>query len=331
MKNVSVPVLAEQTKKLFKKEKKTMLKKPISIILSIIITLSCLSLTAFAADGNSVNVTISVYDGSIIMASTALQVEAGTAEKYGFDVAEKDHNGVAVEGVTVMDAVVAAHEALYGESFTSETAADYLVMSYGFLMKSFGISTSYSSFLVNGVVPNDGIINPLYGTPTGYACDTAVLSDGDNITYFFYQVKNSYDDMYAEFDAQSYETNVGSELTVNVSGYCPMYYGYSSAEVIAENTKGLGNVDIFVYENGELEKIGTTDSNGNATLTFDKAGEYTIAAARNAQSGEAPTVMTYSKVTIGDAVKEECCLLKILKTVWNFILNIVNTVIDWIK
>lgn len=308
-----------------------MLKKFASFILSVIMILSCISITAFAVDEKSVNVTISVYDGGIILAPTALEVKDGTAEAYGFDVAKKDHNEVDVDGVTVMDAVVAAHKELYGDSFTSETASDYLIMSYGYLMKSFANSTSYCSFLVNGAVPNDGVINPLYGTPTGYACDTAVLADGDNITFFFYQVKNRYDDMYAEFDSESYETTVGEELEVNISGYCPMYYGYESAEVIAQNTTALANVDVFIYENGELEKIGTTDSDGNARLTFEKSGEYTLAAARNGENGDAATVMTYSRVTVGEVAKEECCLLKILKAVWSFILNIVNTVIDWIK
>ena len=69
-----------------------------------------------------------------------------------------------------MDAIVAAHKAYYGDEFTRSTAKNYLVMNSSFIMKSFGRNTSACGFTVNGTMPNDGIINPSYGTPTGYAC-----------------------------------------------------------------------------------------------------------------------------------------------------------------
>lgn len=303
-----------------------MFKKFTSIILSVIMILSCVSFTVFAAD-DSVTVTISVSDSGIILPPTTLEVEPGTAKAYGYAMSATDHNGIAVNGVTVLDAVVAAHKELYGDAFTAETASDYLAVYGGFIIKSFGISASYSSFLVNGVVPNDGIINPAYGTPTGYTCDTAVISDGDFITYYFYRFNSRYDDMYAEFDSENYETTVGEELNVNISGYCPMYYGYDSAEVIAANTSALVNVDIYTFENGTLKKIGTTDANGNASLTFDSEGEYVLVASRSTE-GEAAVIYTYSNVTVGAAESNDCFIVRIFKAICSFFENIIQFILN---
>lgn len=276
----------------------------------------------------TVSVTFSVSDGTIIIAPEALEVEAGIAKAYGYQVTSVDHNGNKIEGATVMDAIVAAHKAYYGDEFTRSTAENYLVMNSSFIMKSFGRSTSICGFLVNGTMPNDGIVNPSYGTPTGYACDTATIVDGDNISYYFYQDTRYYSDMYAEFNSDNYTVAAGSKLKVNIKGYSLIEHGLSDIETVRENyMTNLSSVDIYLYEDGEMKKLATTDKKGNAKIKFTDEGDYTLVAVRNSDSGESPTVVAYSKVTV--TAKRDIFVVRMFKAIYNFITNIFNKIFDW--
>ena len=276
----------------------------------------------------TVSVTFSVSDGTIIIAPETLEVEAGIAKAYGYKVASVDHNGNKVEGATVMDAVVAAHKAYYGEEFTRSTAENYLVMNSSFIMKSFGRSTSVCGFTVNGTMPNDGIINPSYGTPTGYACDTATIVDGDNISYYFYQDTRYYSDMYAEFNSDSYTVAAGSKLKVNIKGYSLMEHGLSDIDTVRANyMTNLKDVDIYLYEDGELKKLATTNKRGNAKIKLTEEGEYTLVAVRNSDSDEAPTLVAYSKVTV--TAKKDLFIVRAFKAVCKFIAKVINSILDW--
>ncbi len=273
----------------------------------------------------TVSVTFSVSDGTIIIAPETLEVEAGIAKAYGYQVASVDHNGNKVEGATVMDAIVAAHKAYYGDEFTRSTAENYLDMSSSFIRKSFGRSTSICGFTVNGTMPNDGIINPSYGTPTGYACDTATIADGDNISYFFYQDTRYYSDMYAEFSSDNYTVSAGRSLKVNIKGYSLMEHGLSDIDTVRANyMTNLKDVDIYLYEDGELKKLATTDKKGNAKIKLTEEGEYTLVAVRSSDSEEAPTVVAYSKVTV--TAKKDIFIVRMFKAVYNFIVKIINKI-----
>ena len=81
-------------------------------------TAECVVTVLPKKNAETVSVTFSVSDGTIIIAPEALEVEAGIAKAYGYQVASVDHNGNRVEGATVMDAIVAAHKAYYGDEFT---------------------------------------------------------------------------------------------------------------------------------------------------------------------------------------------------------------------
>ena len=276
----------------------------------------------------SVSVTFSVSDGTIIISPETLEVEAGIAKAYGYQVASVDHNGNKIEGATVMDAIVTAHKAYYGDAFTRSTAENYLVMNYSFIMKSFGRSTSSCGFLVNKTMPNDGVINPSYGTPTGYACDTATIVDGDDISYYFYQDTKFYSDMYAEFDSDSYTAETGRKLKVNIKGYSLMEHGLSDIDTVRANyMTNLKGVDIYLYENGEMKKLATTDKKGNAKIKFTEEGEYTLVAVRGSDSEEAPTVVAYSKVTV--TAKKDIFIVRMFKAIYKFIANIFNKIFDW--
>lgn len=284
-------------------------------------TAECVVTVLPKKNAKTVSVTFSVSDGTIIIAPEALEVEAGIAKAYGYQVASVDHNGNRVEGATVMDAIVAAHKAYYGDEFTRSTAENYLDMSSSFIRKSFGRSTSACGFTVNGTMPNDGIINPSYGTPTGYACDTATIADGDSISYFFYQDTRYYSDMFAEFSSDNYTVSAGKKLKVNIKGYSLMEHGLSDIDTVRANyMTNLKDVDIYLYENGELKKLATTDKKGNAKIKFTEEGEYTLVAVRSSDSEEEPTVVAYSKVTV--TAKKDLFIVRMFKAIYNFIAKI---------
>ena len=273
----------------------------------------------------TVGVSFCISDGSVIMAPEVLKVEPGIAKAYGYKVASVDHNGEKIDGATVFDAIVTAHKILYGDKFTRGTAENYLVMQSSFIMKSFGRSTSVSGFLVNGVMPNDGIINPSYGTSTGYACDTAVIFNGDNISYYFYQDTKSYSDMFAVFDKSEYSVSAKKPLKVNIKGYSIFEHGLNSYDTIKENyLENLKGVDICIYENGTLKKLATTNRRGNAKIKFDNEGEHTLVAVRNSDGEKAPVIVAYSKVTV--STKKDSFIIRILKAIYNFLLKILNKI-----
>ena len=275
----------------------------------------------------TVSVCFSASDSSIIMAPQVLEVKSGTARAYGYQVASTDHNGKDVEGVTVMDAIVTAHINFYGEKFTRNTAENYLIMNKSFILKSFGKSTSACGFLVNGTMPNDGIINPTYGTPTGYACDTATLTDGDKITYFFYQDSRYYSDMFTMFDSENYCVAAGQKLKINLTGYSVMEHGLNDFETIKDKyAANLSNVSLYLYENGELTKLATTNKKGNAKIKFNEEGQYTIVAIKESDNEDTPTIIAYSTVNV--TAKKDIFIVRMFKAIYNFFANIINKIFD---
>ena len=277
------------------------------------------------SESETVSVTFTVCDGTDFILPETLEVRSGTAKAYGYNVASTDHNGKAVDGVTVFDVIVAAHKRIYGSSFTRSTAESYLVMQSGFMLKAFSQGGASFGFLVNGTMPNDGIASPEYGVPTGYSCDTATVADGDSITFYDYQDTRYYSDMLARFDRDSYSVSAGKKLKVNIKGYSLMEHGLETAEVINEKyLENLKNVDIYLYENGKLEKLGTTDKYGNLKIKLTEEGEYTLVAVRTADSGEAPTVTAFSSVTVTE--KTELWIVRAFKAVFNFFSNLIHSI-----
>lgn len=277
------------------------------------------------SESETVSVTFSVCDGTDFILPETLSVRSGTAKAYGYNVASTDHNGKSVDGVTVFDVIVAAHKQIYGSSFTRGTAENYLVMQSGFMLKAFSQGGASSGFLVNGTMPNDGIASPDFGVPTGYSCDTATVAEGDSITFYAYQDTRYYSDMFARFDRDIYTVAAGKKLKVNIKGYSLMEHGLETAEVINEKyLESLKNVDIYLYENGKLEKLGTTDSYGNLKIKLTKEGEYTLVAVRTADSGEAPTITAFSSVTV--TAKTELWIIRAFKAVFNFLANLIHSI-----
>lgn len=309
---------------------KNKITKAICMMLAVLMLAMMSSFASYAKD-DSVTVTFTVYDGTLIVPKTSVTVTDGIAEAYGYDVATTDHNGNVIDSVTVFDAIVAVHKEYYGDAFTTDTAEDYLIMNYGFITKAFGKSSASTGFFVNDVTPNDGIYNEAYGSYTGYSCDTAELLDGDDITYFYYQDLKYWMDYKTVFEEDQIVAVEGETVEVHVSAFCS-WYGTYTAEALASMTIPADGVDIY---SADGTKLATTDADGNATLTFDRDGEYTIYTSGTVSSAGSPAIIDWATVTVNEVPledpidPEEPEELTLWQKTVNFFKCIFNTVISF--
>lgn len=117
--------------------------------------------------------------GGYLHAPQEVEVAANTAEKYGFTDA--------LEGVTALDALVKAHELVFGEAFTKETAGEYLAVgSSGWISKLFGEKTNACGFFVNQGYPNDGTPASYGGGYNGTMVTNTPLLSGDVVDFYVY-------------------------------------------------------------------------------------------------------------------------------------------------
>ena len=202
--------------------------------------------------------------GGYLHAPQEVEVSALEAEKYGFTDA--------LEGVTALDALVKAHELVFGEAFTKETAGEYLAVgSSGWISKLFGEKTNACGFFVNQGYPNDGTPASYGGGYNGTMITNTPLLSGDVVDFFTYSDVSYWSDYYTWVDAPA-EMHVGQEVTATVTGFyaSSAYLHKTPAELKAaakplEGAK-LGWVD---PETGAVTVIegAVTDKNGQATFT----------------------------------------------------------------
>ena len=227
--------------------------------------------TALAAD-DPVRVWFLFANGSEMQTAFALDVTDGTAERYGYDVAEKDHAGQPIGSVTVMDVLVAAHAAIYGDAFTPQTAETYLEIERSFLLKVFGHETSNLGFTINGVMPHDGVMTDS-GYYTGYAVDTARVRQYDHVTLFLYQ-DQKWMDMQTQIDCPDIVT-AGESFTVTAHGYSVMPYGCCTQETIDENTKPLVGATLeWTKDFKTFTPLGTFGADGTLSVTLPEDSVY---------------------------------------------------------
>ena len=164
-------------------------------------------------------------------------VASDLAEKYGFN----DE----VDGVSALDVLVRAHELTFGEAFTKETAADYLVVSSsGFITTIFGEKTGNCGFTINGSVPHDGVLKDDSYAPgkksyTGYTVAQAEVNTGNVVDFFLYQDSYALDNypIWEKADAKLDSLTIKPKAAVNmtVMGYCIGYYGCVPMEALEAN------------------------------------------------------------------------------------------------
>ena len=182
-----------------------------------------------------------------------LEVASNTAEKYGFT--DK------VEGVSVLDALVAAHELVYGDKFTPATAKQYLAIdpTTDWESKVFGRETGFHGFYINNDFPTNGA-----GAARPKVTDTKLL-DGDVLDYFVGSDAENQNDYYTWLDVPATMTS-GEDITVTVKGVQALDPDATQANAQPLEGVGLAWLDMTTGTVKPIEGV-VTDENGKATFT----------------------------------------------------------------
>ena len=182
-----------------------------------------------------------------------LEVASNTAEKYGFT--DK------VEGVSVLDALVAAHELVYGDKFTPATAKQYLAIdpNTDWESKVFGRETGFHGFYINNDFPTNEA-----GAGQPKVTDTKLL-DGDVLDYFVGSDTENQNDYYTWLEVPATMTS-GEDITVTVKGVKALDPDATQANAQPLEGVGLAWVDMATGTVKPIEGV-VTDENGKATFT----------------------------------------------------------------
>ena len=258
-------------------------------------------------DPAKVKVYFTFYDGKnycFPVGRTEITAVEGTAAKYGMENAKAGHEVGGVdhsikEGqVSVLDALLCAHEAVYGAAFTKDTMSSYFGGSSSFVSKIFGVDGGIG-YAVNDRLP----VGPKYD---GYAINEYALSEGDDV-YFFIYASPYWGDYLSYFDKKQLTVNAGEEVTLTLSGYMAMEQmgtpGKDTRPITTmENIEGA-EIDLLDENAGKLEfgdYRGETDENGKVKLKFDKAGTYYVSAIGES-STTFPITGPWCEITVNEA------------------------------
>lgn len=216
------------------------------------------------------------------------------AENYGYTDS--------VEGVSALDALVKAHELVFGEEFTPETASAFLIAeSTGFVTTIFGVETYANGFFINGGYPNDGTESAYGGGYNGTTVTTQQIYTGDVIDFFLYGDDSLYSDYYTYITVPQ-EIYAGREFTAVVSGTMAMGgYMYADAAALAAAAEPIEYASLAWVDalTGAVDAISgvSSDENGNAVITAPAEGTYLLAALGNAEE-EVYCIMNPTAVTV---------------------------------
>ena len=211
--------------------------------------------------------------------SYTLKVTSDMAAKAGFSKPEGFENTV-----TILDAMVAAHQKMYGDDFGKDPGK-YLVVNSGWIQKFWGIETGAIGYLLNDQSPAD-----LNGSAT--LCNNSPIKTGDVVTVYQYGDTQNYSDMYLYFaDSQIQQKEPGEvSLTLMRSGYDANWKPVSSPQ---ENCKV-----VLTDSNGKQVAEATSDKDGVVTFKISEAGSYSV------NVTEAPFdyfVSAHADITVGDS------------------------------
>ena len=255
----------------------------------------------------SVKVYFTFYDGKnycFPVGRTEITAVEGTAAKYGMENAKAGHlvggmdHSIKAGQVSVLDALLCAHEAVYGAAFTKDTMSSYFGGSSGFVTKIFGVDGSIG-YAVNDRLP----VGPKYD---GYAINEYALSEGDDV-YFFIYASPYWGDYLSYFDKKQLTVNAGEEVTLTLSGYMAMEQmgtpGKDTRPITTMENIAGAEIDLLDENAGKLEfgdYLGETDENGKVKLKFDKAGTYYVSAIGES-STTFPITGPWCEITVNEA------------------------------
>ena len=192
-------------------------------------------------------------DNAYLQSISEVQVASNTAEKYGFT--DK------VEGVSVLDALVAAHVMVYGDKFTPATAKQYLAINPNndWESKVFGRETGFHGFYINNDFPTNEA-----GAGRPKVTDTKLL-DGDVLDYFVGSDAENQNDYYTWLEVPATMTS-GEDITVTVKGVKALDPDATQANAQPLEGVGLAWLDMTTGTIKPIDGV-VTDENGKATFT----------------------------------------------------------------
>lgn len=251
-----------------------MKKRLLSLLLALTMALSLATTGAWAADQDSIQVTVTIANQGAIAVGKNNTLMA----RVPVTVTDRNQDGK----FTYDEAMTAAHKAYYekGEA--------------GFAMKGnscemlWGNETTSLGFYRNN-------------TMTGYINGESV-EDNDDLTAFVYQDQKNWSDQYCFFDQTTVTVKSGESLTINLKGV-----GFDENwNTVSSPVKQAG---LGVYYGGTFRTRNvSTDANGNGTISFYKAGTYVLSAKKDGAylippvcivtvTGQAPPVSQTKEVT----------------------------------
>ncbi|MDR1208863.1 MAG: S-layer homology domain-containing protein [Clostridiales bacterium] len=258
----------------------------LAAFLSLLTTLGVTRATALA-DGAAINVTLSYQadDSGFRLARRAVPVEPGLSEQYGYIDA---YYGTEP---TALDAIVAAHGELFGDSLTDNLA----VRADGWITNFMGSGGGDFVYFVNG---------SYMGASAGYV----TLSDGDVVELFSMQDTEWYTDAYAwfEYDGdRAGEITVGAEVSfdLTLTGVDFVIFGedggafqteIDGALIVALELDGYGGAWIDT-------PLGVTDDEGFVEVSFEAPGTYLLSAIDYDSMMEIPLMSPWLAVTVDES------------------------------
>ena len=251
-----------------------MKKRLLSLLLALTMALSLAATGAWAADQDSIQVTVTIANQGAIAVGKNNTLMA----RVPVTVTDRNQDGK----FTYDEAMTAVHKA-YCEQGEA-----------GFAMKGnscemlWGNETTSLGFYRNN-------------TMTGYINGESV-EDNDDLTAFVYQDQKNWSDQYCFFDQTTATVKSGESLTINLKGV-----GFDENwNTVSSPVKQAG---LGVYYGGTFRTRNvSTDANGNGTISFDKAGTYVLSAKKDGAylvppvcivtvTGQAPPVSQTKEVT----------------------------------
>lgn len=229
-------------------------------------------------------------DDFYLIVPREITISSAASDKYGY--VDK-----VMGSPSTLDCAIKIHEIMLEDAFTPESCREFLVITEsGFITKFMGEDTSDIGFSVNGRMPNDGVVNPAYGTCTAYNLNQAPVKSDDAVHFFHYNPAGYYGEIYSVFcrdgeHVTEFTILTDTEETVGTQGYTYLQQG-AAAEIkwmplLPDNqvcTLSMEGDDI-----GTLVPIegAVTDDEGNFPLTFAQPGTYYLAMCSN------PDMWTY--------------------------------------
>ena len=301
-----------------------MKKRALSLLMSLVMLVSMLPTTAWAADTTktttptTVNVDFTAQEAGAFLIAPQFNVEVSSDEAENFGYTDSFTN--VTNGVSALDVLVKAHEIKFGDAFTSETKDEYLVVpDSGYVTKLFEIETGANGFILNGGYPNNGMTGGYYN---GTTVTTQAVANGDRVEFFCYQDTTNWSDELAWFcqnggAVATVNSCPSDEIKLNVKGigYMSNGYLYGSAEGLhLAGNNVVGAQLAWVDKDGELADIdgAVTDENGNVKIVVpNNEGTYYLTAYRTnkgVEAGKAPLVISLTPVVVDKNAPGPCDL-----------------------